>query len=204
MSLVPPVRALRADPRQKSCVESKPIPGSARVDAAGSGMDKNILRAGRNHPRAKCGDPWLHRRGALGAWTKTSGSVSMQSVQASRNQPLASLRALARHLQCLCHRRAAAMDNNSGSRASEQGVAACLLAYLLANPHACDTADGIRRWWLDGHEDVAMDELLRALERMTRAGLVEAVTAADGRRRYRRAGTDAAFAAWLAAQAQAG
>ena len=96
------------------------------------------------------------------------------------------------------------MDNNSGSRASEQDVAACLQTYLLANPYACDTADGIRRWWLDGREDVAMDELLRVLERMTRAGLIEAIAAADGRRRYRRVASDAAFAAWMAAQAQEG
>ena len=88
------------------------------------------------------------------------------------------------------------MDNNSGSRASEQDVAACLQTYLLANPYACDTADGIRRWWLDGNEDVAMDELVRALERLARAGLIEEVAAADGRRRYRRTGSDADFAAW--------
>ena len=94
------------------------------------------------------------------------------------------------------------MDKNSGSRASEQDVAACLQAYLLANPYACDTADGIRRWWLDGKEDVAMDELLRTLERMTQAGLIEAIAAADGRRRYRRAGSDAAFAAWISMQSQ--
>lgn len=95
------------------------------------------------------------------------------------------------------------MDKNSGSRASEREVAACLQAYLLANPYACDTADGIRRWWLDGKEDVAMEELLRTLERMTQAGLVEAIAAADGRRRYRRTGSDADFAAWLSSQAQA-
>lgn len=95
------------------------------------------------------------------------------------------------------------MDKNSGSRAKEREVVACLQAYLLANPHACDTADGIRRWWLDGQEDVSMEELLRTLERMTQAGLIETIAAADGRRRYRRTGSDAAFAAWLAAQARA-
>ncbi|HEY1137841.1 MAG TPA: hypothetical protein VGE64_10145 [Xanthomonadaceae bacterium] len=94
------------------------------------------------------------------------------------------------------------MDKNSGSRASEQDVAACLQAYLLANPYACDTADGIRRWWLDGQEDVGMDELLRTLERMTQAGLIEAIAAADGRRRYRRTGSDADFAAWLSTPSQ--
>jgi len=94
------------------------------------------------------------------------------------------------------------MDNHSGSRANERKVVACLQAYLLTNPHACDTADGIRRWWLDGQEDVSMEALLRTLERMTQAGLVETIAAADGRRRYRRTGSDAAFAAWLAAQAQ--
>ena len=47
-----------------------------------------------------------------------------------------------------------------------------------------------------------MDELLRTLERMTQAGLIEAIAAADGRRRYRRTGSDADFAAWLSTPSQ--
>lgn len=87
------------------------------------------------------------------------------------------------------------MDIESGSLACERA----LTLYLISHPHACDTADGIRRWWLEDNEEIAMEVLLRALAGLEAAGLIEATAAADGRRRYRRCGDDAGFAARLSA-----
>jgi hypothetical protein len=64
-----------------------------------------------------------------------------------------------------------------------------LARYLLTNPQACDTADGILRWWLSA-DAISMEGLLLALERMKRDGLVEESLAADGRLRYRRCAND--------------
>lgn len=82
----------------------------------------------------------------------------------------------------------------------DDAVSACvssLAGYLRANPQACDTAEGIRRWWLRTEHEVAMSELQDALEWMQRRGAIEEIVAADGRRRYRRRGDDdAVLEAW--------
>lgn len=68
---------------------------------------------------------------------------------------------------------------------SVRRIADAISAYLRVNPLACDTCDGIARWWLvtdrfaDG--DVAL-----ALAWLESSAVVERVTAADGRVRYRR------------------
>lgn len=64
-----------------------------------------------------------------------------------------------------------------------------LAKYLRDNPLACDTAEGISRWWL-ASLPVTTETLLRALDWMDRSGLVEASVAADGRLRYKRLATD--------------
>ena len=67
----------------------------------------------------------------------------------------------------------------------------CALArYLRANPLACDSFEGIRRWWLAAHS-VTPEELVRVLTWMKDQGLVEELVAADGRLRYRRGGPEA-------------
>jgi hypothetical protein len=67
----------------------------------------------------------------------------------------------------------------------------CALArYLRANPLACDSLEGIGRWWLAAHP-VTPEELVRALGWMMERGLVEELVAADGRLRYRRLGSEA-------------
>ena len=71
-----------------------------------------------------------------------------------------------------------------------------LTAYVRTNPLACDTADGIRRWWL-GAADAPMETLVHALDWMTKEGLMEVLVAADGRQRYRRCAGDAQLAAAL-------
>lgn len=74
-----------------------------------------------------------------------------------------------------------------------------LLRYLLANSLACDTAEGIRRWWFEAGTPFTEDAVSDALEALVDRHLVEVTTAADGHRRYRRSATDEELAAALAA-----
>ena len=59
-----------------------------------------------------------------------------------------------------------------------------LAVYLRAHPFACDSAEGIRQWWFE--TEVAMDDLMTALEWMQLNHVVEELKAADGHVRYRR------------------
>ena len=77
-------------------------------------------------------------------------------------------------------------------------VVCALARYLRANPLACDSLDGISRWWLAAHP-VTPEELVEALSWMKEQGLVEELEAADGRLRYRRRGPEAMFQAMIAA-----
>jgi hypothetical protein len=61
-----------------------------------------------------------------------------------------------------------------------------LAAYLRANPLACDTPEGIRRWWLAS--ETTAPQVQRALDWMRARRLLEALPAADGHTRYRLAG----------------
>ena len=72
-----------------------------------------------------------------------------------------------------------------------------LLAYTHANPDASDSAQGIARWWLDSTEEVDVQALGNALELLVAAGVFAERIAADGRRSYRRVGSDAQLAALL-------
>jgi hypothetical protein len=56
-----------------------------------------------------------------------------------------------------------------------------------ANPFACDTAEGIARWWIRASAGMTVDDVTAALMWMKRRGLVEELQAADGRVRFRRA-----------------
>lgn len=62
-------------------------------------------------------------------------------------------------------------------------IVGSLAAYLCAHPFACDSAEGIQRWWFD--TEVVMDDLMAALEWMQKERLVEELQAADGHVRYR-------------------
>jgi hypothetical protein len=52
-------------------------------------------------------------------------------------------------------------------------------AYLAAHPHAGDTVEGIRAWWL-GDGACAPDVVRTALDRLVAAGVLEARTLGDG------------------------
>jgi len=58
--------------------------------------------------------------------------------------------------------------------------------YLRSHPDACDTAEGIERWWIDLGPPVPGMLVDQALALLGAAGVVEPMHAADGRVRYRR------------------
>jgi len=71
--------------------------------------------------------------------------------------------------------------------ASTKQVVTSLARYWCDNPFACDTAEGIRRWWLLPIDDVPVEQVNRALAWLCDYGVIERLLAADGRVRYRRA-----------------
>jgi len=67
---------------------------------------------------------------------------------------------------------------------SEYAVAKELMTYWRKRPHASDTLEGIRDWWLSGPS--ASPELVEAaLAWLISLGVVVTNTAADGRMHYR-------------------
>lgn len=75
-------------------------------------------------------------------------------------------------------------------------VARNVARYLRANPLACDTLEGIGRWW-PGAGSAGESVLATALSWMRDMGIIEESMAADGRVRYRRAALDAGVDAAL-------
>jgi len=67
-------------------------------------------------------------------------------------------------------------------------VVRALAAYWRDNPFACDTAEGIRQWWLSPAEEASSEQVNRALAWLCDRGLVERLLPADGRGRFRRSG----------------
>jgi hypothetical protein len=72
-----------------------------------------------------------------------------------------------------------------------------LTRYVRTNPHAVDTAEGIHRWWLPSEIECTPAAVVHALDWMEEHELIEVNTAADGRRRFRRRGSDEQLAALL-------
>lgn len=67
-------------------------------------------------------------------------------------------------------------------------VVRCLSQYLSSHPMACDTPEGIRRWWLSREAPVPVVQA--ALVLMQRCGVVQESRAVDGRIRFRRCAAD--------------
>lgn len=65
-----------------------------------------------------------------------------------------------------------------------------LSLHWCRNPLACDTAEGIARWWLRANAGLTVENVTVALAWMKRRGLVEELQAADGRVRFRRTDGD--------------
>ena len=64
-----------------------------------------------------------------------------------------------------------------------------LSRYLQTHPDACDTPEGIARWWIDADPPpVPVAIVEAALGWMSACGVIESSRAADGRIRYRCAG----------------
>ena len=65
-----------------------------------------------------------------------------------------------------------------------------LAGYVRANPLAGDTKEGITQWWL-GLTPASVEPVERALHALLAAGVLESISALDGRVRFRRGSTDA-------------
>jgi hypothetical protein len=81
----------------------------------------------------------------------------------------------------------------SNDTLSLRWIVRALAAHWRTNPAASDSAEGIRRWWFPTEKAVAADELGVALAWMQGRALIEALSAADRRVRYRRIAGDEQF-----------
>lgn len=66
-----------------------------------------------------------------------------------------------------------------------QAIAEEIEAYLKLYPHAADTLEGIRDWWLASRYN-SLEEIQRALESLIQRGLVERQKLPDGRIIFRK------------------
>jgi hypothetical protein len=77
-----------------------------------------------------------------------------------------------------------------------------LCRYWRANPLACDTPDGIMRWWLPANHAAGVGEIQSALARLEARRLVERIVGRDGRVHFRLAPDVAAHPHLLDAHAE--
>ena len=78
-----------------------------------------------------------------------------------------------------------------------QAIVIALSRYLIANPLACDSLEGMRRWWFEQDCQWPQYQLDKAATWMKEQQLIEEVVGSDGRARYRRIGSDEAFQSTL-------
>lgn len=81
-----------------------------------------------------------------------------------------------------------------GERLSANAIAAAILDYLGASPHASDTAEGIARFWLpDPLRRAPPDLVRRALDGLVADGALVQIPVAGGEPRYAAAPRSADF-----------
>ena len=69
--------------------------------------------------------------------------------------------------------------------ANDDIVAQQILEYLHEHPHACDTLEGIARWWVMRQRlNESVDVIQRALERLKTEGVIEEHKGPDRRTLY--------------------
>ena len=117
------------------------------------------------------------------AWTGKSWAGTGAVFSSLNNQSVESARRLAQRL------RQGGLENlvcQVVLDAFTKKVVKSLARYWCDNPFACDTAEGIRQWWLAPTDDVSVEQVNRALASLCDCGIVERLLAADGRARFRR------------------
>ena len=63
----------------------------------------------------------------------------------------------------------------------QEEISKKILDYLLKNPDAGDTLEGISRWWVQSeYIEQSVDEVASVLERLTEKGLVKKQEIKDG------------------------
>lgn len=62
----------------------------------------------------------------------------------------------------------------------------CLIDHWSQFPQACDTVEGIHRWWLGPDLAATPSDVAAALAWLEHHGAIDSVAAADGRVRFRR------------------
>ena len=69
-------------------------------------------------------------------------------------------------------------------------IVSALARYLSANPLACDSLEGMHRWWFDQEYQWSKYLLEKATSWMKEHKLIDEHIGTDGRARYRRIGSD--------------
>jgi hypothetical protein len=69
------------------------------------------------------------------------------------------------------------MEANPSGRVGE--LVTQIARYLAAHPSACDTAQGVRRWWL-AETEASVHDVSAALEHLIQVGKVERLSQPSG------------------------
>jgi hypothetical protein len=124
------------------------------------------------------------------SWTAALGESILSDTRVHRRRPghigparlALSLRLIVSR-QLITHR---SVDMATMDDELVRGLESEIKAYLKLHPHAADSIDGIRSWWLDPRHKVANEEQLqRALSGLVRQGIMHRTELPDGHVIYR-------------------